>query len=111
MLAAGSDASGMTLRIRLVDDGGDNWTEGGINYGNRPTGQGLEILVDGNQLLAGQLSVDVTTLLTQGFNANGLATFHIDVVSSPGAARWVSFASSEASDTAAHPSLTVASSS
>ncbi len=71
--------AGRTLRIRLVDDSNDSWDENTITWNNRPQGTGQEITFSSDSLVLNQpYKIDVTSLLNQAMNTNGVATFHID---------------------------------
>lgn len=109
--------SGGSFRIRLVDDSADGWIEGNggtnndplheIRWNNKPTGTGAEMLVSGAQLTVRQaIAVDVASLLAQGLNANGIATFHLDVPSASSSG-YVYFYSDEYSMAAYRPTLVV----
>ncbi len=92
----GADADDMTIRVRLLDDSDDLWSEDAITWENRPLGIGNEILIDGEEFTIDEaLDIDVTSLLGQSHNSNKIATFHIDVTSSAGSARYVAFGSKE----------------
>ena len=70
------------FRVRLVDDTGDGWVEDSITWADRPTGSGTYVTFTGSQLTVNEaFELDVTSLLQQASNANGVATFHVDVIS------------------------------
>lgn len=114
----GSGVSSMTLRLRLAPDAGDGWIEGNGGRDNKPTGEltwnnqpgasGAEITISGAQLVRGRpISIDVTSLLTQASNVNGIATILIDTVSPASSLRYVDFASREYLIGSYRPTLTV----
>jgi hypothetical protein len=76
------------LRLRLLADTADGWLEGNggtdnkpageITWNLRPVGEGNELLVPGAGLVVNSpFVVDVTSLVKQGLNANGIASFQI----------------------------------
>ena len=118
-LSWSSNSTAVALRVRLVPDAGDGWTEGTNGYNRRttgpmtwanaPAGSGAEILVPASAWPStGPLSIDVTSLLNQSFNTNGIATFQIDLVSSAGTQAWIYFATRENATAAYRPTLTFA---
>jgi hypothetical protein len=113
-----TSASSATIRIRLLSDSSDGWIEGtggtsrgattGITWSNSPNGAGITVTVSGSQLKKGStISVDVTKLLQQWFNGNGIASFVIDVTPQGRNSSTVDFASSENATVAYRPTLTV----
>ncbi len=105
----GSDASNMTIRVRLLDDSDDSWSEDTITWNNKEDGIGNEILVDGNDFIINEaLDIDVTSLLRQSHNTNEIATFQIDVTSSASTHRYVVFGSKEGSSEPWWPQLVIA---
>ncbi len=105
-LTVDGDYQSLSFRVRLVSDAGDGWNENSITWDNRPFGSGAEVIFDGAGLAVGEpIEVDVTSLLAQASNANGLATFHIDVVSSPDNGSWVKFESRDRPASMFPPSL------
>ncbi|WP_169853159.1 DUF7594 domain-containing protein [Anaerohalosphaera lusitana] len=102
-----SVVSGVTLRIRLVDDSLDGWQEDAITWNNQPTSSGSDVQLSSNNLtVAQQYSIDVTSLVNQAMNANGVATFHIDSLTA-GSSYMIDFASKEDAATSYHPVLDV----
>ncbi len=125
-LAVSTGASSITIGIQLLKDSDDGWVEGSggnnqswtgpITWMNSPYGYGQIVTLSGSQLSASTpIAIDVTQLINQKFNVNGISSFVIGVISSPGAfgpskpgAAWsVDFASRENPDVAFEPTLTV----
>lgn len=74
----------LVIRVRLVADAGDGWTEAGLTHATRPADLSAAVTVAGTALAQGVPAwLDVTALLAQA-NANGIATFHVDVSSPDG---------------------------
>jgi hypothetical protein len=105
------------FRVRLLADPADGWVEGNggtdnkpareLRWNNKPTGTGTAIRVLGSQLAANRpVAIDVTSLVTQLLNANGIASFHLDVPVAS-ASRYVTFFSDESSTAAFRPVLEV----
>ena len=99
--------AGRTIRLRLLDDADDTWLENVITGNERPTGTGAEVNFLSDALSVGQAyDIDVTSLLNQAGNENGVASFHVDT---PGVASsaYIGFASKEHATPAYHPVLNV----
>ena len=116
-----SNSSTSLLCVQLLPDAGDNWTEGSggtnaqatgpITWNNRPLGQGTEITLPVSQWPKnGIFSINVTSLLTQSFNTNGIASFEVSILPSPGSQSGIYFASREYTTAAYRPTLVVTSS-
>ena len=112
-IAKGGALSQLTLRIRLLADANDGWTEGAggtqtaggaITWNTRPSAAGTTITVPSFRLI-GPVMVDVTSLLSQGLNANRVASFVIDTLTTSGTPAWVSFASRQTASPAGQPTL------
>ncbi|MFM2105024.1 MAG: hypothetical protein RL338_56 [Chloroflexota bacterium] len=104
-----SFASRLTVRARLVVDAGDGWSETAITHATRPADLAASVTLAGSTLAAGRAAtIDVTSLLAQEENANGVATIHLDL-SSPDGKPQVSFASREHATAAYRPTLVLAS--
>jgi hypothetical protein len=118
-LSVGTAAKSMTVGVQLLSDSNDGWVEGTggtnrswtgpITWMNSPYGFGQEVTIPGSQFTANTpISIDVTSLVNQKFNANHIASFIIGVVSRPGSGEWADFASREyTTNTACDPTLTV----
>jgi hypothetical protein len=114
-----SSASSVTLYIQLLKDSNDGWVEGtggtvknassGITWSNSPNGSGMWVTISGSQLRKGTtISIDVTSLVQQSMNANGIASFVIQAFSQGrGGNSTIDFASDESSTVAYRPTLTV----
>jgi hypothetical protein len=113
-----TSASSVTIRIQLLKDSADGWVEGaggvvrkssdGIAWANAPGGYGLTLTFSGSQLKAGStISIDVTKLIQQSFNVNGIASFVVSMTSNGRSASAVDFASSENSNVTYRPTLTI----
>ena len=94
-LAVGAGASSITIGVQLLKDGDDGWVEGSggtnrnwagpITWMNSPYGYGQIVTLSASQLSASTpIAIDVTQLINQRFNVNGIASFVIGVISSPG---------------------------
>ena len=116
-----SNSSTSQLCVQLLPDTGDNWAEGTggtntqasgpITWNNRPLGQGTAITIPVSQWPKnGIFSINVTSLLTQSFNANGIASFEVSLLPSPGSQSGIYFASRENTTAAYRPTLVVTSS-
>lgn len=100
-------SSGRTIRVRMLDDADDGWREDSITWNNRPYGTGLAVNISSNDLTQYQpYTVDVTSLLNQSINSNGVASFHVD---DPGATAnaYMAFASKENGTASYRPVLNV----
>jgi hyaluronate lyase len=86
-----TSASSVTLYIQLLKDSNDGWVEGtggtvknassGITWSNSPNGSGMWVTISGSQLRKGStISIDVTSLIQQSLNANGIASFVIEAI-------------------------------
>ena len=124
-LAVGAGASSITIGVQLLKDSDDGWVEGSggtnrswagpITWMNSPYGYGQIVTLSASQLSASTpIAIDVTQLINQRFNVNGISSFIIGVISSPapgpskpGAAWSVDFASRENANAAFRPTLTV----
>jgi len=104
-LAEGAAADAGTFRVGLLSDGNDGWIEGSgqtnfsrsgpITWANAPYYSGSTVTVSGAQFQALQpITIDVTRLVNQRSNTNGIASFYIDTLSG-NAQCWVDFASRE----------------
>ena len=104
----GTDAASMTLGISLLSDASDDWNPSTLTWNNRPQGEGIVETISGAALSVGQpISLDVTSLVEQALNANGLASFQITATSAPDIAGYVEFASTNNSTAAWQPTLAV----
>jgi autotransporter-associated beta strand protein len=104
----GSGAANMTVSVQLVPDSGDGWVQSGITWNNRPLGTGITATVSGAQLQIGvPVQVDVTALVNQALNANGLATFQLYASSPASIYQYVQFASNSNGTAAWRPTLLV----
>ena len=104
----GTGTSGITITIQLVPDSGDNWTQNGLTWNNASQGAGLTATIAGSQLQIGvPVQVDVTALVNQTFNANGLATFQVYASSPASSSQYVELASSNNGTAAWRPTLIV----
>jgi autotransporter-associated beta strand protein len=104
----GSGAAGMTITVQLVPDNGDNWTQSGLTWNNAPQAAGLTATISGSQLRIGvPVQVDVTALVNQALNANGLATFELYASSPASIYQYAEFASSNHGTAAWRPTLVV----
>ncbi|GAA5496106.1 hypothetical protein Rhal01_02287 [Rubritalea halochordaticola] len=95
------------VRIRLLDDADDTWKEGEVTYNNRPSATGSEVTFSGGAFSTNvPYTVDVTSLLNQSFNNNGVASFLVDL---PGSTSQVYYtiASKEHATAAYRPVLNV----
>ncbi len=118
-LAVGRSAGSMTLGVEMLQAGDDtSWAEGsgGMNsaatgpatYYNTPSGTGTIATVSGRQLAVGRsISIDVTALVNQNINTNGIESFVIGTVSRYGSYQAVDFASREYATAAYRPVLTI----
>lgn len=117
-LAVGRSAANLTVGVQLLSDVDDSWVEGsgGTNtadtgpttWYNSPYGTGQYVTFAGSQCVAGQpLAIDVTSLVNQGINANGIASFILGAVSNYGRNQAVDFASRENAKIAYRPTLTI----
>ncbi|WP_205847956.1 DUF7594 domain-containing protein [Anaerohalosphaera lusitana] len=107
VLTPTATVSGVMLRVRLVDDSGDDWDEGGITWNDRSVGSGLEVRFWSNYLVKNQsYTLNVTSLVNQAMNANKVATFHIDSLTA-GSSYWLDFASKENVNESYRPKLIV----
>ncbi len=117
----GSNSSTSQLCVQLLPDAGDNWVEGTggantqatgpITWNNRPLGQGTAITIPVSQWPSnGLFSVNVTSLVTQSFNANHMASFELYILPSPGSQSGIYFATRENARAAYRPTLVVTSS-
>lgn len=88
--SVGTTFKSSSLRVRMLADSGDAWVEGdgGVNNGpagemtwnSRPVGAGVEVKAAGAAVVANRpFAVDVTALVRQATQANGLASFHLDL--------------------------------
>jgi hypothetical protein len=116
-----SNSSTSQLCIWLLPDAGDNWVEGTggsnaqatgpVTWNNRPGAAGTIIGVPvAVWPQNGLFSINVTSLVTQSFNANHIASFDLFMFPSPGAQSGVYFATRENSVAAYRPTLVVTSS-
>ncbi len=116
-----SNSSTAQLCVQLLPDAGDNWVEGNggsntqatgpITWNNRPLGQGTAITIPVPQWPRnGLFSINVTSLLTQSFNANHVASFALYLLPSPGSQSGIYFATREYGTAAYRPTLVVTSS-
>jgi hypothetical protein len=116
-----SNSSTSQLCIWLLPDAGDNWVEGtggtntqatgSITWNNRPAAAGTIIGVPVSVWPQnGLFSINVTSLVTQNFNANHVASFDLFMFPSSGAQSGIYFATRENSTTAYRPTLVVTSS-
>jgi hypothetical protein len=116
-----TSASSVTIRIQLLKDSADGWVEGSggtnrgstgaITWANSADGYGLIVTVSGSQLKKGvPISIDVTKLIQQSFNANGIASFVIEATpqgrGGPGTSS-IDFASRENATMGYRPTLTL----
>ncbi|MEN6449556.1 MAG: C2 family cysteine protease [Thermoguttaceae bacterium] len=127
-LAVAAGTSSVTIGVQLLKDGSDSWVEGvggssrsttaGITWMSSPNGYGQIVTLSASQLSASTpISIDVTQLINQKFNANGMSSFVIGVISSTpygpsfGPSRnafWsVDFASRDNANTAVRPTLSI----
>ncbi|MEN6458272.1 MAG: C2 family cysteine protease [Thermoguttaceae bacterium] len=124
-LSVSSGTSSVTIRIQLLSDGNDSWVEGiggtnssstgAITWRNSASGFGqtITLTLSAAQLSASKtISVDVTKLINQRFNTNGIASFLISVVPSFGrmarsSTTSIAFASDENSTVSYRPTLSV----
>lgn len=115
-----TSASSITIHIQLLQDSADGWIEGDggtnrsstgeITWANAADGSGLTVTISGSQLKKGStISIDVTSLIAQAMNANGVASFVIDITSTAKGTSKVDFASSEYKKASYRPSLTITS--
>jgi hypothetical protein len=114
-LQSAGNLSKLTLRIQLLSDSADGWLESGassrssagaLTWSNCPGGSGLTMSVPGTSLRLGStLSLDVTSLVNQNFNANHVASFVISATSSSSQTSDVFFASREYVNSSYRPSL------
>ena len=107
------------LRIRMVADANDYWVEGSggtntagsgaLTYSNRPQADGAAITIAASAWPAkgSAFSVDVTSLVQQTLNTNGVATFVIDIVSATGVQSSLTLASREYTTATLRPTLTL----
>ncbi len=98
---------GRILRIRLVKDDDDIWSEEELTWGTKLPSSGLEVTFSSDNLTYHKpYIIDVTALLNQNINKNSIATFHIDTLtqSQDGINK---FASREHETAAFRPKLTV----
>lgn len=118
-ISVGSTSS-VTFRIQLLKDTADGWVEGtggtnrsmtgAITWANSPVGSGLIVTVSGSQLRSGvPISIDVTKLVQQTFNTNGIASFVVEMTPRGSGASLVDFASREYATLSYRPTLTVTS--
>ncbi|GAA5496110.1 hypothetical protein Rhal01_02291 [Rubritalea halochordaticola] len=95
------------IRLRLLDDADDGWKEDEVTYNNRPTATGNEVVFSSSALSVNQpYSIDVTSLLNQSMNDNGVASFLVDLPGSTGTA-YFTIASKEEANAAYRPVLNV----
>lgn len=121
LLSLTKDVPGTQLRVRIVPDAADGWIEGkgGTNRGasgsltwnNRPADQGAEMTFTiplGAALHKPlPISLDVTTLVNQAINANGIATFQVDAILALGKSSTVKIATREYATASFRPTLSV----
>lgn len=99
--------TGRTIRIRLVDDADEDWTESGITWNTKPASSGTAVTFSSNSLSVGvPYEIDVTSLLNQAMNTNKTATFHIDTTT-VSATGWNAFGTMDHTNPAYYPSLEV----
>ena len=104
----GTDTASLALGVSLLPDASDDWGQSTLTWNNRPQGAGTVDTISGSQLSVGQpVSLDVTSLIEQAWNVNGLASFQITATSAPDAAAYVEFASSNNGTVAWRPTLSV----
>ncbi len=104
------DARGESFRVQLLDDASDSWSEGTIT-GNTAAGFtaiGPALDFSGNDVDVDlPMFFDVTDLLNQSGNANGVATFRVEMIGETGNDPRLQFASKEREEAVFHPELTV----
>ncbi|MDD5751907.1 MAG: DUF4215 domain-containing protein, partial [Candidatus Peribacteraceae bacterium] len=104
-LGEAASASNTILRVRMLTDSNDQWSETAITYANRPTGvsSNPEVTFSCNATLCANpsntnrptLEIDVTSLLQQISNQNGTASFQIDVISTTQVSGLLGFSSKD----------------
>ncbi|MCE5266809.1 MAG: hypothetical protein LLG00_02855 [Planctomycetaceae bacterium] len=123
-LAIKAGAGSVMIGVQLLRDNADAWVEGSggtsrsstgpITWYNSPDGYGQIVTLSASQLSGSTpISIDVTQLINQKFNANGITSFIIGVISpnkfgptKPDA--WsIDFASRENSNAALRPTLSL----
>ncbi len=68
-----------TLRVRLLDDADDLWGENSMTWNTEPVPLTGEVIFSGSDLVIGRpYEINVTDLLNQTGNSNGIASFIID---------------------------------
>ena len=116
--SVGKSVSSLTVGVQLLDDVDDGWVEGRggtnaeltgpITWFNSPYSIGNQLQIAGSRLKAWTpISIDVTSLIKQSFNANGIASFELKPISRLGANRWVEFVSRESTNAAYQPVLVI----
>jgi hypothetical protein len=113
----------VTICIQLLRDSNDGWVEGTggqnnkgtgpVTWANSPYGYGLMLTLPASQFRKGvAAAIDVTRLIQQSFNANGIAGFLVQIApQSPGfgggGTASIDFASDENATAGYRPTLTV----
>ena len=119
-LAASSSTSSITISVQLLKDANDNWVEGSggtnrgstgaITWANSVDGAGTIVTttITAAQLKkSASIAIDVTQLINQTLNTNGVASFVVKATSSFGAMALMDFASRDSAIAAYRPTLTV----
>jgi hypothetical protein len=117
-LTTGRAAFAMTVGVQVLQTADDAWVEGtgGTNYASTgpitwydsPYGAGKALMISGSNFQPSKsISIDVTQLVNQKFNADQITSFIIGAVSRAGSGQWIDFASREYANVAFRPTLTV----
>jgi chitinase len=112
------DLAATSYRITLVSDTGDNWVEGNGGTDNNPTGELIwsnrpavgtaTVIFAGSSLTVGKpIRIDVTALVKNAANANGLFSLRIDAPTEVSSSQLIGFWSREAATAANRPALTL----
>jgi hypothetical protein len=111
-------ASPVTIRVQLLADSADGWVEGiggtnrsatgAITWANSAHGTGLVVTLSAAQLKKGSsIAIDVTKLLQQSINLNGIASFVVEMTSQGRGTVAADFASRENATSGYRPTLTI----
>lgn len=107
-LSGGTSVGSTTVRVRLLADTADGWSETGLTWNNMTAGTGSSVTFSGASLTYTQpFEIDVTSLVNQAMNANGVASFHLDVTSAANSQAFFAFASREHATQAYRPVLVI----
>ncbi len=94
VITAGTNASAMTIEVRLIAS--DTWSESSVTWNNQPATSTLLTTLPGSSLIAGATaSVNLTSVVNAERAGDGTLSLALVAVSADGSERWVNFGSSE----------------